>query len=174
MKCGMTGRSTLAALPVILFTAAILIPGTALADTLLPLSPVTLPATLVIMVVEAIGLALFFKRTVPTHVPFLSLLWTSVVANFVSSLFGVILYFHPGLIMTFDFSIAGLILMLFGLIMSTLIEWIVYMILRREPYLAKSRLLLASLVANAVSHVMLVGFLIGASISGVYRPPMSI
>ena len=155
-RCSRIGKTAL--------VTALFTPGIAHADTLVPLSPATLHATVAIIVVEAVALALLWRRSPMIRVPFGSLLWTSAVANTLSSFIRVILCFTPGFIMTLDFSILGLAAAAFAFVISLIIEWLVYMGLRREPHISKLMLLRASFVANSVSYLMLIAFLAGVSI----------
>jgi hypothetical protein len=163
-KVRLAGRKVPWVLLAVCSAAVLLAPGLAHADMIVPLSPVTLHATGVIILVEAVALALFVRRTLKARPRILILLLTSSVANLLSSMIGVIFYFTPGFVMTLDFSSLGLVALAFAFVLSTFVEWPVYIVLCRGPHFTKRRLLRASLVANSVSYLMLLGFLIGVSI----------
>jgi hypothetical protein len=144
--------------------AGVFMPGPVMADMAVPLSPATLPAICMIIVIEAVALSLFFRRTFNVELSFGRLLLTSIVANIASSFVGIGLYLFPGYFLTMEFSAYAIVMLLIALVLSTILEWLVYLMLCRTPGLTVAKLLVGSLVANSTSYLMLLGFMIGVSI----------
>jgi hypothetical protein len=128
--------------------ACVLLPFSAAADVITPLSHVTIPLLPVIVLIEALVFLILARKWLRAAVGFWRVLGVVVVANVATSFVGT-------LVPLYKYAARNAMLIAFAFAASVLIEWLIYLPFFQRSGLTKRGLLALAVAANLATYVPL-------------------
>jgi len=133
---------------------AMMAPGQALADVALPLAFITVPLLPIIIILEVVVFRLTATQLFKTKLRSWKVATAVVLGNIVTSLLGIPLDFYRD-------KLENLLALGVAFVLSVLIEWGIFVPFFKKDEFGCLKLLLVSLIVNAISYALLIPLIPG-------------